>query len=158
MLLFALFSPENRCIEPLCASFQTKKALKSICKITSVTFLNRLLVCRNMRSGWAGCGVFRGYGLLSDAGRTRAALLKRRTEQNCSVRRFVTGNMFRLFRGGQQCRIGLLALVTYVDEVLFRDAQRTVVVVQFGDDILAAGVAGQVVDVAQLVEFLVDDT
>ncbi len=63
---------------------------------------------------------------------------------------------FRLFRGGQQRRVGLLAFVAHVDQVLLGDPQRTVVVVQFGHHLLAVGVAGQVVDVAQLVELLVD--
>ena len=58
---------------------------------------------------------------------------------------------------GNQRRVGLTGLVADVHEVVFRDSERTVVGVQLRDDILASGVGRQLVDVAQLVEFLVED-
>ena len=58
---------------------------------------------------------------------------------------------------GNQRRVGLTGLVADVHEVVFRDSERTVVGVQLRDDILASGVGRQIVDVAQLVEFLVED-
>gem|GEM_PF-641023 len=68
---------------------------------------------------------------------------------------FAGAFLFHAF--GNQRRVGLTGLVADVHEVVFRDSERTVVGVQLRDDFLASGVGRQIVDVAQLVEFLVED-
>lgn len=65
-------------------------------------------------------------------------------------------NMPDALQTGQRHRIRRAGLVAHVDQVVFRYAQRAVVVVQFGDDLLAPGVVGQIVDIAQLLELLVE--